>query len=329
MTLIVKGVTIPTNGDFIKYGGTNVTKVNVKIGSAAAVTVWEKQTFTTREFGYTGGMQSVVVPPGLYKLEVWGAQGGNSPSGGTGGYGGYSCRYTKFSSQTTLYVCVGGRGNPQPGGNGYEGGGWTAGNPPTLAKGGYNGGGVAITPQSYTLDSGTGGGATHIATANGVLSSLSGNRSAVIVVAGGGGGGSYLALRNGSKYYGTGGAGGGLNGNDGVTSYGTPGKGASQTAGGTTTNNGGDEIYGCTTYNGSFGQGGYCTITAFTGGGGGGGYYGGGGGANNNGATPGGGGSGYLGGMQGYSHNGTYYANQSTAGSRAGDGYAKITFVAA
>ena len=30
-----------------------------------------------QEFGYTGGMQSVTIPAdGIYKLEVWGAQGG-------------------------------------------------------------------------------------------------------------------------------------------------------------------------------------------------------------------------------------------------------------
>ena len=39
-----------------------------------------------QEFGYTGGMQSVTIPAdGIYKLEVWGAQGGNT-KGGLGGF---------------------------------------------------------------------------------------------------------------------------------------------------------------------------------------------------------------------------------------------------
>ena len=52
-------------------------------------------TFTSTDFGYTGGMQSWTVPSGCagtYKLEVWGAQGGNS-----GGYGGYSVGNTTLT----------------------------------------------------------------------------------------------------------------------------------------------------------------------------------------------------------------------------------------
>ena len=41
-------------------------------------------------FQYTGNVQSITLQPGKYKLEVWGAQGGNarypSNQGGKGGY---------------------------------------------------------------------------------------------------------------------------------------------------------------------------------------------------------------------------------------------------
>lgn len=45
MALIYNGTTIPTNGDFIKYNGTNLTQVDVKeSASASPVTVWKKET---------------------------------------------------------------------------------------------------------------------------------------------------------------------------------------------------------------------------------------------------------------------------------------------
>ncbi len=118
-------------------------------------------------YNYTGGVQSVVLPRGSYKLEAWGAQGGND--GKKGGHGGYASGTYTITGDTTVYIVIGGAGASSCGGTG----------------GGYNGGGNSGTYGS----SGAGGGATHFATATGTLNSLKGNKGAVLLVAGGGGGG--------------------------------------------------------------------------------------------------------------------------------------------
>ena len=69
----------------------------------------------------------VTVVPGEYKLEVWGAQGGNDttyPSQAFGGRGGYSKGFLKLTTQTKLYIYVGGSGSGEKGhGRGSTGGG--------------------------------------------------------------------------------------------------------------------------------------------------------------------------------------------------------------
>lgn len=58
-------------------------------------------------FGYTGRLESfTVLFSGLYKLEVWGAQGGYSEPA-KGGLGGYSCGYIILQKGTTLTINVG------------------------------------------------------------------------------------------------------------------------------------------------------------------------------------------------------------------------------
>jgi hypothetical protein len=57
------------------------------------------------EFEYTGGVQSVKLPAGSYKFEVWGAQGGPATS-----LGGYATGEISFSSSITLYIHVGQKG---------------------------------------------------------------------------------------------------------------------------------------------------------------------------------------------------------------------------
>ena len=125
---------------------------------------------TTQTFNYTGTVQSVTLQPGTYKLEAWGAQGGNDTSGAAtyreGGYGGYSYGTYTITKPTTLYIVVGQKGpDTKVGGSAYNGGGYIA----------NHGSG--------------GGGATHIATASGLLSNLA-NHS-ILLVAGGGGGIDY------------------------------------------------------------------------------------------------------------------------------------------
>lgn len=82
----------------------------------------------TYNFTYTGNSQSINLPAGQYKLEVWGAQGGNDTSNPTqylGGRGGYSTGILTLDNNTTLYVYVGsqGTGNANSGSWGSTGGG--------------------------------------------------------------------------------------------------------------------------------------------------------------------------------------------------------------
>jgi hypothetical protein len=79
----------------------------------------------TKTFNYTGNVQSISLMPGQYKLECWGAGGGNDSQ--RGGYGGYSYGHIDINQQQTLYICVGGAGASAASGRG----------------GGYNGGGNA------------------------------------------------------------------------------------------------------------------------------------------------------------------------------------------
>lgn len=193
-----------------------------------------------------------------------------------------------------LYIVVGGQGSQ--GRN---------------ASGGFNGGGNAGGNRGNEC---SGGGATHIASASGLLSSLSANQSAVIAVAGGGGGrGGYSGAQ--------GGTGGGVDGTAGGSGQGGGGGGGTQTAGGAAgTNNGGSG-----TTAGSFGQGGNGGIAGNAGGGGGGGgWYGGGGGGSdeNDCCADGGGGGGGSGHTKPYLTNVTNTAGASTGAS------ASITYFA-
>ena len=178
-------------------------------------------------YNYTGGVQSVVLPRGSYKLEAWGAQGGND--GKKGGHGGYASGVFTITGDTTVYIVIGGAGQSSCGGTG----------------GGYNGGGNSGSYGS----SGAGGGATHFATATGLLKDLKGNKAAVLLVAGGGGGGG-----NGADCVGWGGGS-------------SPGPNAAGT--GALTNN--ESFFG----QGQASQMGLSAGTNNDGGGGGGGYYGG------------------------------------------------------
>ena len=229
-----------------------------------------------QEFGYTGGMQSVTIPAdGIYKLEVYGAKGGDAP-GNSGGLGGYSIGYKQLAKGQIIYICVG-QGGVNRGGETYNGGG-SAGN-------------------TGSHDTGSGGGATHMASVSGTLKSIGASNISKIYLVAGGGGGAYR--NNNHNHNVAGGSGGGLNGGG---SYGT----YSDASGGTQTS-------------------GYAFGYSSTecGGGGGGGLYG--GNVTYYGA---GGGSGYIGGVPSFSYNGTTYSPSTSNGQRYGNGYAKITFVA-
>lgn len=227
---------------------------------------------------------------GIYKLETWGAQGGKGSWGSSkfnriGGYGGYSSGFIYLNKGDVLYINVGGQGNSM-----YDVG---------SIAGGYNGGGSGYY-ERVDENSGSGGGATHIAIKSGLLSNLKSSVDDILIVAGGGGGGatcgagSLVSMTDIS----VGGSGGGYLGTSNM----------SNTASGGTQNDSGSIIsqsllvpgtYITTPINhlysvGSFGQGGNdigyqsqkCGSTA----GGGGGFYG--GVASNYSGT---GGSGYIG----------------------------------
>lgn len=319
------GVTWTDPGYYVAYedGTTQMSAPNVTITGTVGSTVGQTYmvTYTLKDsnsvtidtvtrkvkvisnyatYDYTGGSQTFTAPvSGIYKLEVWGAQGGSSNSNDIGGKGGYSTGNVDLSKDDTLVINIGGQGNtPETGNGGYNGGG--------------NGG------QGSTLGAG-GGGATDIRFRGTSLSHR------IIVAGGGGGSGSY----NNSTYKSTGGAGGGkygANGSSYATSY--NGSGASDTAGGA-----------IATYNtsvtvaptiGTLGVGGNGGVANdFGGGGGGGGYYGGGGAVR---YGSGGGGSGYCGTLANCSTLVGTSQFLNTSGTsmetgHAGNGYAKITLL--
>ncbi|MBO5592580.1 MAG: fimbrillin family protein [Prevotella sp.] len=290
---------------FITKGGTSTTFSSVT--EASAPNAWDKSysvtigngetssftvalargdleqvTYKGWRFDYTNGEQTFIVPANNnYRLEVFGAQGGYN-----GGKGGKSVGTKNLVAGSVLYVNVGGQGL----GDGSH----------QYRAGGYNGGGNAISDGDGNTRQASGGGATHIATASGILSSLSGNKDAVLIVAGGGGG----TGGNSALMFSAGGDGGGLEGLPGVRFdcgyYYDRGFGGTQNEGGK---------YYCnssTLYtNGSFGQG-ASRVAAGAGGG----WYGGG-----SGGYCAGGGSGYIGGVN---------DGITTAGLRTGHGEARI-----
>lgn len=156
-------------------------------------------------YSYTGNIQSVTLEAGTYKIEAWGAEGGDYSSGatqgqsGSGGHGGYSYGEITLSTKTTLYIGVGSKGG--------------------MGTGGYNGGG------SNTSSSRTGGGgASHVSLATGVLSNSTVNSANNLLIVAGGGGGS------GHNGWGGGGGGGNNAGSNGNYVNGNYGKGGSSSS---------------------------------------------------------------------------------------------------
>ena len=181
-------------------------------------------------FDYTGTVQTVTLPKGTYKLECWGAQGGNRSQDSasatvTGsGLGGYSIGILTLTQLTTCYIYVGGQGGMSS----------STGN--VKVEGGFNGGGFASHESTGEPGNG-GGGATDVRIAQDSL-------YARIIVAGGGGG---SGEDNETGGYGGGETGGAGSGNTSLTQ-------ASQTSGGTNSFGFG---LGGNTYNGGAGGGGW------------------------------------------------------------------------
>lgn len=209
------------------------------------------------DFLYTGTPQEFKTPKnGIYKIETWGAQGGNfeiNSSTFKAGYGGYSNGYMNLNENTSLYIVVGRKGDY------CESNDKDVQCTSTIS---YNGGGECKTLTGYSSQigifaCGSGGGATHIAINSnlGELKNYNNNRNDILIVSGGGGG---AHSANYPFNYGYGGSAGGYIGNSNES------KGRD-----TKIINGGTQSTGY-----AFGYG--APMSSYNGGGGGGGgYYGG------------------------------------------------------
>lgn len=155
-----------------------------------------KETGSILNFDYTGTVQTVTLPKGTYKLECWGAQGGNGCTGNSykGGTGGYSQGALTLAKTETLYIYVGGQGVSA-----------AASGVGNIREGGFNGGGSGRDWSSTNHGGGGGGGASDIRI-------VTDSFYARVIVAGAGGG----ASDNGA-----GGAGGGTSGISSSSSAGT------------------------------------------------------------------------------------------------------------
>lgn len=173
---------------------------------------------TTFDFPYTGTVQEVTLPKGTYKLQCWGAQGGNTSKIGTfaaqqGPKGGYSEGIINITSEQKLFVFVGGQPEEAVQSTSSINGGWNGG-----------GGSCQYDANEYPAVKvlGAGGGATDIAlvSSNMTYSDYRTNRSqesllSRFIVAGGGGGMSAFYnwdYSSGSAQSGNYGEGGGVNG---------------------------------------------------------------------------------------------------------------------
>lgn len=209
-------------------------------------------------FDYTGSVQTATLTPGRYKLECWGAQGGNGSSNSNsninavGGLGGYSVGTITLSKTQKVYIYSGGKGQTKSNTGSYS-----------TVNGGFNGGG-----SNYTWGSGgSGGGGSDIRIGTDSL-------YARVIVAGGGSG-TGLTIK--------GAAGGGILG---LSNYNSS-YNSTQTAGGIAYTS----AYNIMPTAGTFGIGGNGSGSSEGGSGGGGGWYGGGGAGYTGGSS---GGSGYV-----------------------------------
>jgi hypothetical protein len=250
---------------------------------SAGATVGTGKTLYAAWWGivYTGTIREVIIPEtGTYRLEVWGAQGGDSYNSSSGewrfgGRGGYSHGELQLTAGRTLYVGVGEQGL-QNGAASFNGGGKSGGN--------------------YSA---SGGGATHIALMDGPLKDLAAYKTTDVLIVAGGGGGSGTQSTSSGANTSKGGAGGGTSGLPGEggkigSSYDITGKGGTQAAGGAAGS--GQAAYGYPDP-GTFGQGSATPAATYPSwnSGGGGGFYGGGASAGESGYIAGaGGGSGYV-----------------------------------
>lgn len=160
----------------------------------------------TYEFDYTGALQQFLVPvSGNYKLEVWGAQGGDTATPSKGGKGGYASGTVYLTKNKQLFVYVGGEGLSERVGKNSFG---------QTLNGGFNGGGklTGISGGTSSKYFTTGGGATDIRVGQDSL-------YARVIVAGGGGSSTSTQTSSGCAAIGGNGGGGYQDGRSSITNY--------------------------------------------------------------------------------------------------------------
>ena len=166
--------------------------------------------YVVATYDYTGTSQTFNVPyNGIYKIELWGAQGGGDTTY-TGGFGAYTSGLITLHENDNLYVYVG-----EYGINENE----------VFNNGGTTDYTIYHTDEGYGY---AGGGSTDIRTVSGTWSDFESRKSRIMVAAGGGGTQTYYSIH-------LGGAAGGLIGYDGEKNEGEFGNtptGATQTIGG-------------------------------------------------------------------------------------------------
>lgn len=261
-------------------------------------------------FSYTGGYQIFDVPyNGYYKVELWGASGGNLTYGGKGAY---VSGIINLDRDMNLYVYVGGEGGS---------------NATITNLGGYNGGGYS--GNYSTIYSYGGGGATDIRLSSGLWNNDIGLNDRIIVAAGGAGSASSLTTKAAN--------GGTLIGENSTTSVSNYNSSTYLSIGSHQT--GAGFAYGNSARAGAFGFALQSNAAGY-GGGGGGGYYAGGTGYGSTGSS----GSSFISGYAGvnaitsstdrtHTNNTIHYSNKyfvdgkMQAGINSGDGKAKITYI--
>ena len=280
--------------DFDADFGIHIVATNSDVLSANAV---------VKDLYYTGDYQTYTAPStGTYKIELWGASGGDiGPY--KGGAGGYTSGYIHLSQGQRLQVYVGGKGSQS-------------------TTGGWNGGGYLTTDPDESKYGASGGGATDVRITPGAWNNFDSLKSRIMVAAGGGGA-NYRNVSSATELVlygsGNGGAGGCLIGSTtdcvgtteqykataGYATYDehSIGSGGTQNAGGTTLlKNANDEMKDAVRITGAFG---YSSVGAqIVQSGSGGGWYSGGVSFGHGGA---GGGSSYISG-----HDGCLAINQSS-----------------
>lgn len=197
------------------FGNFRVTLKNKKCPDI----VYSKRIYIVIDYIYKAATDTIVLEPGIYTMECWGARGANGrvngAVGGRPGYGGYAVGTLVLARQTTFYINVGGAGGM---GSGKVGG-----------AGGWNGG-AAGGRDGDDDPGGGGGGASDIRLIGGAWSEITSLRSRIIVAGGGGGGAWSYIGGHGGGVTGSAGHGAGATQTGGYTfGYGSAGAGSSST----------------------------------------------------------------------------------------------------